>query len=111
MRNSSYEFLNQQGEYFVRVKVIKLKKHLDFPLASNEESGVRQFISEMGNGIIYIDKVGLEELITYHEAGFEIIDGYYYNEGKNNTVNNVVKDLYGLRKNLKTRKESNPNWF
>ena len=32
----------------------------------------------MDNGIIYIDKVGLEGIITYHEAEFEIIGGYYY---------------------------------
>ena len=51
----------------------------------------------MDNVIIYIDKVGLEEITTYHEAEFEIIDGYYYNEGRNNTINNVIKDLYDLR--------------
>ena len=58
----------------------------------------------MGNGIIYFDKVGLEELNTYREAEFEIIDVCYYNEGRNNTINNVIKDLYDLRKNLKQEK-------
>ena len=58
----------------------------------------------MDNGIVYIDKVGLEEIITYHEAEFEIIGGYYYNEGRNNTINNVIKDLYDLRKKLKQDK-------
>ena len=43
MSNSSYEFLKQQDGYCVGIKIIKLNKHLDFPLASklNEESGVR----------------------------------------------------------------------
>ena len=73
-----YEFLKQQDGYFVRTKIIKLKKHLGFPLTSklNEESGVRVFIDEMGNGINYIDEVGLEELIEHHKAEFGIIDGY-----------------------------------
>ena len=95
--NSPYESLKQQDRYFVRVKITKLNKHLDVTLASklNEESGVREFINEMNNGIIYIDKVGLEE------AEFEITDGYYYDESRNNTINNVVKDLYDLRKNSK----------
>ena len=65
----------------------------------------------MGNGIIYIDKVGLEELITYHEAEFEIIDGNCYSEGRNNTINNVVNDLYDLRKEFETRKESSPTCY
>ena len=60
LSDTSYEFLKQQNGYVVRVKIIKLNKHLDFPLTSklNEESGVREFINEMENGIIYIDKVG-----------------------------------------------------
>ena len=54
--------------------------------------------------LFYIGKVGLEELVTYHEAEFEIVDGYYYNEGRNNTINNGIKGLYDLRKNLKHEK-------
>ena len=39
----SYELLKQQDGYFVRIKIIKLNRHLGFPLTSklNEESGVR----------------------------------------------------------------------
>ena len=107
-KETSYEFLMQQYGYFVRIKIIKLNKHLDFPLTSklNQENGVRYFTNEMDNGSIYIDKVGLEELITYHGAEFEIIDGFYYNEGRNNTINHVIEDLNNLRKNMK--KDKNP---
>ena len=99
----SYGFLKQQDGYPVSTKIIKLSKHLGFPLASklNEDSGVRDCINEMDNGIIYIDKVGLEELATYHEAGFETIGGYYYDQGRNNTINHVVEDFYNLRLKLK----------
>ena len=58
----------------------------------------------MSNEIIYIDKVGLEDLITFHEAEFEILDGYYFNEGRNNTINNVIKSLYDKRLTLKQEK-------
>ena len=92
LSDTSYEFLKQQGVYFVRTEVIKLNRHLDFPMSSklNEESGVREFNNEMDNGIMYIDKVGLEELVEYHKAEFGIIDGYYYNEGRHNTINHVI---------------------
>ena len=60
----------------------------------------------MENGIIYTDKVGLEKLITYHEAEFEIIDGYYYNEGRNNNINHVIEDLHNLK--AKMNKDKNP---
>ena len=61
----------------------------------------------MDNGINYIDKVGLEELVTYHEAGFETIDGYYYDQGRNNTIIHVIEDLYNLR--LKLKQDKNPD--
>ena len=101
--DKSYDFLKQQGGLFVRIKIIKLNRHLGFPLTSklNEDSGVRYFINEMDNGIIYIGKVVLEELITYHEAEFEIADGYYDDQGRHNTINHVIGDLYNLR--LETR--------
>ena len=56
LRNTSYEFLKQQGGYFIRIELIKLNKHLYFPLTNkiNEETGVRGFINEMDNGYIYI---------------------------------------------------------
>ena len=93
---------------FIRIIIIKLNKHLDVPLTSNinEETGVRDFTSQMDNQIIYIDKVGLEDLITFHEAEFEIIGGYHYNHGRNETINHVIEYLQYLR--LKVANDENP---
>ena len=108
LNDKSYEFLKQQDVYFVRIKIIKLNKHLDLSLTSriNEESGVRDFINDMDNGIIYIDKGCLEEIITYHEAEFEIIDGYYHDQGIYNIIHHVIEELYNLR--LKLKQDNNP---
>ena len=37
---------------------------------------------------------------------FEAIDGYYFNEGHNSKINNVISFLYSKRKQLK--KDKNP---
>ena len=89
-------------------RLLNLKKAVDFPLTSKlkEDSGVRDFTNEMDNEIIYIDKVGLEDIITFHDAEFEIIDGCYYDGGRNNTINHVIEDLYNLR--LKLKQDKNP---
>ena len=85
----------------------KLNKHLDFPLTSKlNEDGVREFTNGMNNEIIYTDKACLEDLITFHEAEFEVIDGYYFNSGRNNRINVVIEDLYNLR--LRLKKDKNP---
>ena len=39
-------------------------------------------------------------MIGFHDAQFEIIDGYYCNDGRDNTINSVINDLYNLRLNL-----------
>ena len=46
----------------------------------------------MGN-TVYIDKTGLEDAITFQEIEFEILDGYYFNEGHNNTTKQLL-DAY-----------------
>ena len=50
---------------------------------------------------IYIDKSGLEVLITFHEAEFEITDGYYLDEGRYHKINSVIKHLHGSRLKFK----------
>ena len=74
---------------------------MDLPVTTKlNEDGVRDLINDLGDEIIYAGKVGLEEMIEYHIAGFGIIDGYYYGQGRNNTINHVIGDLYNLRKKL-----------
>ena len=42
------------------------------------------FSNEMAGETAYIDKTGLEDLIELQKADFEIIDGCYFDEGRNN---------------------------
>ena len=55
----------------------------------------------MLNEIIFIDKTGLEDLLQYQKIEFEILDGYYFNEGRNNKINIIANTLYTLRRDLK----------
>ena len=53
LNNTSYDFLTSQDGYFIRINIIKLNKHLGFPLTSKiNEDGVRDFIDNMENGLI-----------------------------------------------------------
>ena len=108
LKDTSYDFLKQQDGYFTRIRNIKPNRHLDFPLTSklNEDGGVRNLTNDMENETMYVDKVGLGDLITYHEAEFEVPDGYYSNSGRNNRINDAIKDLHDLRKKLK--RDKNP---
>ena len=96
--NANYEFLKQKDGFFIRIQITKLHKHRQFPLLSKfNDNGVRVFTNDMEGEIVYIDKTGLEDLISFHKAEFEVIDGYYFDEGRNNKINTVIQHLYDTR--------------
>lgn len=103
----NYNFLKNTDGYFIRVKITNVGKHRQFPLMSKyNANGVRMFTNDMTNQIIYIDKTGLEDAINFQSIDFEVIDGYYFNNGRNQKINETIQHLYNLRKTLK--KDKNP---
>ena len=107
LENKSYEFLKQQDGYFITIKIKKVNKHYKFPLLSkvNDES-VRIFTNDMVGETIYVDKITLEDLIEFHDINFDIIMGYYYDEGRNPKIGSIINHLFNTRKQKK--KEGNP---
>jgi hypothetical protein len=101
----NYSFLKNQSGYFIQIKITKVGKFRQFPLLSKyADNGVRIFSNELVGQNIFIDKTGLEDVINFQDIEFEIIDGYYFNEGHNNTINKVIKHLYNKRLELKQQK-------
>ena len=103
--NLSYEFLQQQDGYFVEILITKVGKNYKFPLMS-KVGEVRDFTNNMVNEIIVVDKITLEDLIHYHQIEYNIIKGYYYNEGRNDKILKVITHLFETRK--KEKKNKNP---
>jgi len=105
--NKSYDYLKNLDGYFVEIVIKQVNKTYGFPLMSKiTKEGIREWSNNMVNEIICVDKITLEELIKYHNIEFEIIRGYYYNEGRNYTLEKVIKHLFNTR--LKAKKEGNP---
>jgi hypothetical protein len=55
--------------------------------------------------IIYVDKITLEDLIEFQNIEFEIIKGYYYDEGRNPKITEVITHLFETRKKMKNEKK------
>jgi hypothetical protein len=53
-----------------------------------------------------MDKIGLEGMQQFHGMEYEILSGYYYNEGFNPKVCEVIEKLFQER--LKMKQEENP---
>jgi len=99
-------FLNSVDGYFVRVKILDLSINRNLPLGFINKDGKRTYTNEIKNEILFLNKITLEDMIKFQGVKFEIINGVYYNEGRNNIIGNIIKSWFELRKQLK--KDKNP---
>ena len=103
----NFENIKNYDGYFLEIKIKKVGINRDFPLLSfKNDEGVRDFNNEMIDKIIFIDKIALEDAIKYQKIEFEIIRGYYFDEGFNDNINKIIENLFNER--LKLKKEENP---
>ena len=56
------------------------------------------FSNDVVGETIYTDKTALEDAIQFQDIDFEILDGYYFNEGHNDKIKYVIKHVYTKRK-------------
>lgn len=105
-------FLSKVDGYFIRIKLLNINKHRNFPLASFiNKNGVRVFTNEFDetNNILSMNKILLEDLMKFQnvkESDFKIIDGYYFNQGRNNQITKTISHVFNLRNKFKA--EGNP---
>ena len=102
----SMKFLKGVDGYFIRTIIKKVGKHLKFPLLSHVTDGVRVFTNEMEGKTVYLDRFSLEDAIKFQKIEFEIVEGYYFNDGRNNKIQEVMTFLFNERN--KQKKAGNP---
>lgn len=99
------KFLDSVDGYFITIKIMNITKHRQFPLLTkvNEQRGVRYFTNDMIGQAIFIDKYGLEDAIEFQAIDYDITDGCYFNEGRNDKVQQRVNVLYETRAEQKKK--------
>ncbi len=99
--------LNKVDGYFVEIEVEDLKIERDFPLLSRKnDEGIRNFSNDIRGSNIFVDKIGLEDLIRFQGIKYKILRGYYFDEGRNDTIKSFMKELFEER--LIKKKAKNP---
>jgi hypothetical protein len=105
--NTNKNFLDTTDYYFVSIRINKVNKHLDFPLLRKiTDEGKKTFTNDMEGEVVYLGKTALEDAIKYHNIEYEIINGYYFNEGFNTSINSIITEIFERRATLK--REGNP---
>ena len=99
LQTKTYDFLKSIDGYFVEIEITNVGKHKKFPLMSYiTDAGVRLWTNEMVGKKIHIDKYALEDLIEFQDIEFNIIKGYYYDEGRNYQIGKTIQHLFNTRK-------------
>lgn len=102
----SYDFLKSCDGYFIEIVVKTLQTKRAFSLLnSKNDDGVRMFDNELPKRM-FVCKQKLEDLIEFQGITFDIIRGYYYCEGRNYKLREVINYIFEERKRLKA--EGNP---
>jgi hypothetical protein len=96
------------NHFFIKVKCLNNPTfNLNFPLLSIvNENGIREFTNDVKDKVFYIDKTLYEECKEHQGLKFEVICGYYYDEGWNNQINKFIHKLFNER--LRKKSEGNP---
>jgi hypothetical protein len=102
IKDTSFKFLDTVDSYFVKIKVKNIRRKLNFPLFSYvNEKGVRMFSNDVIDKVLYVDKIALEDAMEHHELkneDIEILEGYYFDEGRNPEILRIAKRIYEERK-------------
>jgi len=102
------EWLSKQDGYFVEAVVTKVTKNRAFPLLSyKDKGGTRRFSNQaMVGRTVSIDKITLEDAMHFQGIEFEIKRGYYYDEGRNGKIGDIIQTVFNKR--LELKKAKNP---
>jgi len=68
--------------------------------------GFRFFSNDMVGRVVYIDKVSMQDAIEFQEMEFEVLEGYFFNEGFNERIRPIIRGMF--LEMLKKKKEKNP---
>lgn len=92
--------------FFVEIEVLSTGKSRHFPLLNKKVDGIRSFSNDhVGKGI-YLDSIGLQDLVRFQELKFRVIRGYYYNQGFNTGLKSFMTMLFNER--LAKKEQKNP---
>ena len=107
LKNTDLKTCLQHEGIFVRCLITKVGINRQFPLASiMTEKGVRDFTNDLVGKEIYLDKQSILDLQEFQKVELNILEGYYYNSGRNPTCKSVIRYLYDTR--VQKKKEKNP---
>ena len=109
---TDYSVIRGYDGYFIEIKITKVGIRRSFSLMSEiTDKGIRMFHNDMVGKTLYVDKTTLEDMIQFQNVEFEVIRGYYYDEGRNYKLQETIEYLFNERLRQKSLKNPIQNIF
>jgi len=89
--------------FIVKIKIISIQTELDFPLIIHKTPTTRDYVNEIGHEMV-VDNIYLEDLMFYHGAQVEVVEGIGWRGKKENLMSKEIQRVYEKRAELKRQK-------
>ena len=96
---TDYEQLKHKDGLFLKVRITKVGKERPFPVLSyvDKKTKTKNWSNDLVGKIVFLDKTGLEDASTFQDVEFEVLDGYFFNEGLNTKIKEQIKVIFDKR--------------
>jgi len=103
----SYNYYESKDYYFVKIQITKINKQIQIPCVCYNNDDSLKYLNEITDPIIVtVDKITLNDYITFQDIDFTIIEGIYWDNGFNKSLGNLVDHLHNER--CKVKKTNKP---
>lgn len=97
-RDQFIPFLKKVDGCFIKIVITAVGKLRSIPtLCFKNVDGCVVWDNDLVYREIVVCKTMLEDLIEYHQINFNVIDGYYYDQGFNTSIRDIVESVYKVR--------------
>jgi len=104
----NYDTIKNFDGYFIEIVVKSVGRFRTMPLGSFKDkiTGTRNFTNDLIGKTLFVDKTTLEDLVEFQNITFDIVRGYYYDEGFNDKAVYLMRKIFNER--VKLKKIKNP---
>lgn len=100
-------YLNKYDGYFVEIMITHIGKRRHMPLMSYiDDDGIRNWNDgdDALGKILCVNKTALNDFVNFQQVKFTLIKGYYYDEGFNDKIKTVIREMFDKRVEYKNKK-------
>jgi len=93
--------------FYVQIIIESIETERDFPLIYRRtKQGVVEYTNDAEYTTMFVGDIYLKDMIKHHGIKYQVLRGYYFDEGFNNKIKDVIELLFNER--VKYKKQGNP---